>query len=179
MVQVNGLTEYKEEVKIIYFGSVLESRIAEIKLADVNQGLYTDRSAKACPFKLPTYSRLISEDFITFRDKFTKAAEDNRITRRDKVDKLLEVLTSKAMANLPLLGIRDIDQAWGYIETAYGNPHSSLDFRLTKIKSIPGLADRVEEGDAQQAADWYLDYETAVSSILMLGNRDPELQAVA
>ena len=41
------------------------------------------------------------------------------------------------------------------------------------------MTDRVEEGDAQQAADWYLEYETAVKSVLMLGNRDPELQAVA
>ena len=124
MVQVNGLTEYKEEVKIIYFASVLESRIAEIKLTDVNQGLYTDRSEKSCPVKLPAYAWLISEDFFTFGDKFTKAAEDNMITRKDQVDKLREVITGKAVANLPLEGIRDIDQVWGYLETAFGNPHS-------------------------------------------------------
>ena len=64
------------------------------------------------------------------------------------------------------------------LETAFGNPHSSLNFRLAKIKAIPELTDRVEEGYAQQAADLYLDYETAVKSLLMLGNMDPELQAL-
>ena len=34
-------------------------------------------------------------------------------------------------------------------------------FRLAKIHAIPCLTDRVGKGDAQQAAEWYLDYETS------------------
>ena len=83
------------------------------------------------------------------------------------------------MANLPQEGIKDIDHAWEYLEAAFGNPYSSLNYRMNKIKAIPGLTRNIEENDAQQAADWYLDYENAVKSVLMLGNRDTELQAAA
>ena len=83
MVEVNGLADCDDQVqetqsKIMYYSSILEQRISEIEQADVAQGLYTDRSAKPCPVKLTTYAGLISEDFITFRDKFMKEAEDNR-----------------------------------------------------------------------------------------------------
>jgi hypothetical protein len=42
-----------------------------------------------------------SEDFIMFKEKFSMAARDNRMSRRDQVEKLREVLTDKALANLP------------------------------------------------------------------------------
>jgi hypothetical protein len=42
-----------------------------------------------------------SEDFIIFKEKFSMAARDNRMSRRDQVEKLREVLTDKALANLP------------------------------------------------------------------------------
>ena len=69
-----------------------------------------------------------------FKEKFSKAAQDNMISRRDQVEKLREVLTGKALANLPPDGIMDIDQAWEYLEQAFGNPYTLLNFRLNQIR---------------------------------------------
>ena len=101
-----------------------------------------------------------------FKEKFSKAAQDNMISRRDQVEKLREVLTGKALANLPPDGVMDIDQAWEYLEQAFGNPYTLLNFRLNKIRET------VEENDPQFAADWYLAFEGVVDSIVKLGTRD-------
>ena len=67
---------------------------------------------KVYPTQLPSYSGAISEDFFAFKDTFHRAAADNRISRRDQVEKLRECLTGRAAANLPLSGLRDIEEAW-------------------------------------------------------------------
>ena len=105
IVELNNLVELEEEVKdtkrlINNFSSFLETMIAEIELADVNQGLFSYRSAKTCPIKVPTYAGLVSEDFISFRD--------NIFSRSDHPENLREVLTGKALVNLPLDGIKNI-----------------------------------------------------------------------
>ena len=61
IITLNDLNECKSmgsetRSKIHNFGSFLEQKIQEIELADTVQGLYTDRSTKACPVKLPTYA---------------------------------------------------------------------------------------------------------------------------
>ena len=116
MVELNDLTDLEDEVDntkllITNFISVLETRIAEIEAADAKQGLFSDRSVKTCPIKLPTYAGLVSEYFISLRDKFTKAAENNRISRSDQIEKLCELLTGKALANLPQEGVKNINHA--------------------------------------------------------------------
>ena len=58
------------ESEIIALSIRMSVTILEIEAADTKQGIYTDRPTKACPVKLPTYSGLIGEDFITFKDKF-------------------------------------------------------------------------------------------------------------
>ena len=138
-----------------------------------------DRAVKSCPIKLPTYAGLFCEDFIIFKDKFTKAAQEYKISRTDQEEKLCEVLTGKARAHLPTEGIRRIEHAWEYLEQAFCNPHTTQNFRLAKVKSMPSLTDKIEESDAEGAADWYLDMETAVNSILKLGGKSQELQFVA
>ena len=59
-----------------------------IEAAVANQGLYMDRATKACPMKLPSFSGLISEDFLAFKAKFKRASIENRITRKDQIEKL-------------------------------------------------------------------------------------------
>jgi hypothetical protein len=110
-----------------------------------------------------------SEDFIMFKDK---AARDNRISKRDQVEKLREVLTGKTLAYLPQDGIGDIENAWEYLDQAFGNPYTLLNFRLNKIREMVGLTNMVEENDPQFAADWYLEFEGMVDSIVKLGARD-------
>ena len=62
--------------------------IANIEKLDESQGLFSDRPAKACPTKLPTFSGQDHEDLLTFKDKFNLAAENNKILRSDQVEKL-------------------------------------------------------------------------------------------
>ena len=80
---------------------MLDQKIDEIERADIAQGLFSDRDTKPCPVKLHTFAGLTFEDFIIFKDRFTKAAQDNKIPRTDQVEKLREVLTGKALAYLP------------------------------------------------------------------------------
>ena len=51
------------------------------------------------------YSGNPSEDFITFKDKFKKAAEDNRISKTDQLEKLREALTGNAATRIPPDGV--------------------------------------------------------------------------
>ena len=83
------------------------------------------------------------------------------------------------MANLPTNGTRDIEHAWEYLETAFGDPYTSLTYRLTKIQKTPALTDKVVRLNPTQAADWYLAYENAVKEILHLGTQGPQMEAVA
>ena len=51
------------------------------------------------------YSGNPSEDFITFKDKFEKADEDNRISKTDQLEKLREALTGNAATRIPPDGV--------------------------------------------------------------------------
>ena len=158
---IHDLTDLQDQIEdteseIIALSIRMSVTILEIEAADTKQGIYTDRPTKACPVKLPTYSGLIGEDFITFKDKFYKAAVDNRIPRRDQVDKLRECLTGRALANLPTNGLRDIEHAWEYLETTFGDPYTSLTYRLTKIWKITGLTDKIVQSDPAQASPPYI-----------------------
>ena len=59
--------------------------------------------------QIPTYSGSPSEDFITFKDKFEKAAEDNRISKTDQLEKLPEALTGNATTCIPPEGVDSVD----------------------------------------------------------------------
>ena len=131
---------------------------------------------KPCPVKFPTFAGLANEDFVIFRDRFTTAAQARGISRIDQVDKLRDMLTGKALAYLPKEGIGDIDVAWEYLSQVYGNSHTILNFHLAKLVGMPGMTDEIMETNPQDAADWFLDMEILVDSILRVGVRSQELQ---
>ena len=131
---------------------------------------------KPCPVKFPTFAGLANEDFVIFRDRFTTAAQARGISRIDQVDKLRDMLTGKALAYLPKEGIGDIDVAWEYLSQVYGNSHTILNFHLAKLVGMPGMTDEIMETNPQDAADWLLDMEILVDSILRVGVRSQELQ---
>ena len=116
LAKLHDLTDLQDRIvdtrsEIVALSTRMNVIILEIETTDSKQGIFTDRMTKACPIKLPSYSGDVSEDFIAFKDKFHKAAVDNRISRRDRVEKLRECLTGRAAANLPLNGLRDIEEA--------------------------------------------------------------------
>ena len=73
--------------KVNTLQDLIPTRIASIEEADRKQGLFSDRSTKPYQQQIPSYSGTRSEDFITFNDKFTKAAKDNRISKTDQLEK--------------------------------------------------------------------------------------------
>ena len=117
--------------------------------------MFSDRSAKPCPQQIPTYSGRPSKDFITFIDKFKKAAEDNRISKRDQLEKLRE--------------------AWSILEKTFGDPLTHLNYRLGVMKATQPLSDKSIETDPNKAAAWFLQYEKAIESILRMGVRSNTL----
>ena len=76
-------------------------------------------------------------------------------------------------------GIKDIDQAWSYLDQAFGNPHTCLNHRLAKVIEMPGLTDNLERQDPAYAAEWYLKMENAVDAVLRMGSRNHSLEYVA
>ena len=70
------------------------------------------------------------------------------------MEKLRECLTGKAAANLPLNGLRDIEEAWKFLEQTFGDPYTSLNYRLTRIRETRGLTDKVVQSDPAHAANW-------------------------
>ena len=64
--------------------NMIPAKIKSIEEADKKQGLYSDRLVKPCPSEIPTFGGTPSEDFIVFKDKFKKAASDNRISKTEQ-----------------------------------------------------------------------------------------------
>jgi hypothetical protein len=83
---------------------------------------------KVHPIKLPSYSGDTSKDFFAFKDTFHKTTADNRISRRDQLEKLRECLAGRDATNLPLNGLKDIEEAWQFIQEAFGNLYASLQY---------------------------------------------------
>ena len=87
------LVGLKDEAKYLtssvnYYDQQLSKIIQHVEIFDVKRGLFSDRPAKACPCKLPTFGGQDHEDLLTFKDKFSQAAADNKIWRADQVEKL-------------------------------------------------------------------------------------------
>ena len=74
--------------KVSTLQELIPAKIASIEEADRKQGLFSDRSTKPCPQQIPSYAGTPSEDLITFKDKFNKSAEDNRISKTEQLEKL-------------------------------------------------------------------------------------------
>jgi hypothetical protein len=165
--------------KVTYNDQQMTTTITHIGRIDASRGLFSDRPDKSCPTKLPTFSGESHEDLLTFKDKFNEAAENNKISRHDQVNKLREVLTGSALSHLPVDGIKDIDQAWEYLNQAFGNPHTCLNHRLAKVTEMPGLTDDIEMQDPTHAAEWYLKMENAVDAVMRLGSRNQSLEYAA
>ena len=88
LAKLHDLADLQDQIvdtksEILSLSTRMNVIILEIETTDSKQGIFTDRSTKACPIKLPSYSGCVSEDFIAFKDKFHKVAVDNRISRRD------------------------------------------------------------------------------------------------
>ena len=132
-----------------------------------------------CAVKFPTFAGLDSEDFVIFRDRFARAAQARGISKTDQVDKLRENLTGRALAYLPPEGIGDIDVAWKHLERVYGGSRTILNFYLTRLVSMPNMTDEIVEDNPQDGADWFLDIEILVDSILRVGVRSQELRWLA
>ena len=178
------LTELQDDAKslrsmVMFNDQQLLITLTHIERMDTERGIFSDRPAKACPTKLPTFSGDSYEDLLTFRDKFNEAAENNKISRHDQVDKLREQLTGSALNHLPIDGIKDIDHAWEYLNQAFGNPHTCLNHRLAKVTEMPGLTDNIEKQDPAYAAEWYLKMENAVDAVMRMGSRNQSLEYVA
>jgi hypothetical protein len=137
------------------------------------------KTIEACPFKLLSFSGDTSEDLITFKGDFQNTTADNRISEKDQLGELRECLTGKAAAKLPLHGLRDIEEAWQFLQEAFGNTCANLNHKLSRIERTTGLTDKLVETNPAYAATWLLDYGNAVEEIINLGDQGLGLEALA
>ena len=84
------------EARVNNLREQITETIASIEEADREQGLFSDRPTKPCPMKIPSYSGTPSKDFVIFKEKFRKAAKNNRITKTNQSEILREALTGRA-----------------------------------------------------------------------------------
>ena len=115
------------------------------------------------------------EDFSFFKDQFIEAAKGNRVPRSDQADKLRERLTGRALQHMPK-ACKDIKEAWTALDAAFGNPRTLLNYRLKKVRSMPGLTDTLLQSDPGLTATWYLDFRAAVEDIYDLGTKRASLE---
>ena len=148
---------------------LLSKTIKDIEAADVARGIFSDRAVKSCPKKLPAFAGLESEDFSFFKDQFTEAAKDNRVPKSDQAEKLRETLTGRALQHMPK-ACKDIQEAWTVLDAAFGSPRTLLNYRLKKVRSMPGLTDTLLQADPGFTATWYLDFGAANQSFRTLNH---------
>ena len=75
--------------------TILAQAIEDIEHEDAVRELYCERTVKAAPTKIPTFSGLPTEDLLDFQDKFKRAVEDTKVTKKGQPDKLREHLAGK------------------------------------------------------------------------------------
>ena len=71
---------------------------------------------------------------------------------------------------------KDIQEAWTVLDAAFGNPRTLLNYRLKKVRSMPGLTDTLLQSDPGFTATWYLDFGAAVEDIYDLGAKRASLE---
>ena len=69
--------------KIYTLQDLLPTIIASIEEADREQGLFSDQPTNPHPLKIPSYSGTFGEDCTAFKDKFTEAAKDNKVSKTE------------------------------------------------------------------------------------------------
>ena len=113
----------------------------DVEHEDETRELYSERTAKSAPTKIPVFSGLPTEDLLDFQDKFKRAVEDTKVTKKDQPDKLREHLAGKALSHIPT-SIKDIDYAWTMLKEAYGDPMFILNNRMQTIRNMKPITDK-------------------------------------
>ena len=182
-IEAHEIEELQEELaclsrQVTKTGTELDEAINQIKVADKNKGLYSDRKAKSSPVKLPTFSGNQSEDFLEFLEKFSKAVIANKIPKEDQLDKLREVLSGKAKAQVPAK-TEDIDRAWELLKSAFGDPMLLLKYRKQALGRIGAYPENATKNNPQKVVEWCLEMERAIDDVVKLGDREARLEFVA
>ena len=71
---------------------------------------------------------------------------------------------------------KNIQESWTALESAFGNPRTLLNYRLKKVRSMPGLTDTLLQADPGFTATLYLDFGAAVEDIYDLGTKRASLE---
>ena len=182
-IEAHEIEELKDELEclsrqVTKTGTELEEAIKQIKAADKDKGLYSDRKAKASPVKLPTFSGNQNEDFLEFLEKFSKAVIANKIPKEDQLDKLREVLSGRAKAQVPAK-TEDIDRAWELLKSAFGDPMLLLKYRKQALGKIGSYPENAAKTNPQKVVEWCLEMERAIDDVVKLGDREARLEFVA
>eukprot|EP00092_Neocalanus_flemingeri_P018101 GFUD01019591.1.p1 GENE.GFUD01019591.1~~GFUD01019591.1.p1 ORF type:complete len:2548 (-),score=673.50 GFUD01019591.1:927-8570(-) len=172
-----GLTDDLARLKLVVSKteSELDTAIADIEAADVEKGLFSNRKAKSSLVELPSFSGQASEDFVDFQTKFNKACTTNKIPKTDQVQKLREVLSGKAKAQVPDR-TESMDRAWELLDSAFGDPMTLLKFRKQAMAKLGDYPDSLAKTNPQKIVEWALNFERLVDELIKLGERETRLE---
>ena len=175
--------EYREDYdrlanKFSNVQTIMSQAIEDIEHEDMIRELHCERTVKAAPTKIPVFSGLPTEDLLDFQDKFKRAVEDTKVTKRDQPDKLREHLAGKALAHIPT-SIKDINYAWVLLKEAFGDPLTLLNYRMQSIRNMKPISDKQMDEKPIEAVDWFLEMERCIMEITKLGDRGGQLSFTA
>ena len=111
---------------------------------------------------------------MDFSEKFSKAVIANKIPKDDQLDKLREVLSGKAKAQVPAK-TEDIARAWELLKSAFGDPMLLLRHRKQALCKIGTYPENSRGNNPQKVVDWCLEMERAIDDVIKLGDREAQL----
>ena len=156
----------------------LDEAVKDIKEADAEKGLLTDRRDRTTPVQFPTFSGSPGEDYLEFSTKFEKAIEGNKIPKSDQLDKLREQLRGKAK-NLVPVKTESIEKAWDILKSAFGDPMILLKFRKQGLLKLGSYPESLAKSNPQKVVEWCLELERLIDDFIKLGDRELRLEMVA
>ena len=144
--------------------------IKDIEHEDRSRELYSERPVKAAPTKIPIFSGMPMEDLLDFQEKFKRAVEDTKVTKKNQPDKLREHLAGRALSHIHT-SIKDIDYAWELLKEAFGDPMILLNYRMQAIRAMKPITEEQMNEQPLEAVDWFLDMERCIMELVKLGDR--------
>ena len=148
--------------------------IKKIEQEDQIRELFSERSVKAAPTKIPIFSGKPPEDLLDFQEKFRSWVKDSKVTKRDQPNKLREHLAGKALCYFPT-SITDMDDAWTWLKDAFGDPMTLFNYRMQIIRNMKPITEEQMYEEPLEVVNWFLEMEQCVMELVKLGDRGGQM----
>ena len=175
-----------EEISLVAADALVNNVSDEVWIAvkaiesqDDYRALFTLDTTKQDPIKLPSFEGKDDEDFSVFKENMEKAFVQNRTCKADQLAKLKECLKGHAKRMVPDSITKTVEEAWADLDKAFGDPERLLKHRLESLFRLGTLPSSNVKGGFKKQIEWYLQAESLIRGVIVLGKTDEELDRAA